>query len=109
MQPASGSTAQTMERLQYRQGVACKPALEMGVPSKEPRRAVNWGVPVAVRFKAAHDEGRVRPRDDAMARLLPRAIAELETSAQENVPQRSDAGSVSFLSPSMRSVFGRRA
>ena len=99
MQQASGSTAQVLERLQYRQSVACTLRSNAGRPAREPRSAIELGCPVAVRFKPARAGTKMQSRAEAAARLLPHEFVELEKGAQENVPQHPDACSALRSSP----------
>ena len=99
MQQVSGSTAQVLERLQYRQGAACTPRTKADVPAREPRSGSELGCFRGRSVQAVRPTSRMQPRGDAAARLLPHEYAELEKGAQENVPQRPDACSAQQLSP----------
>ena len=96
MQQASGSTAHVQEGLQCLQGVACALRSKAGAPSKEPRSGSKLGCSRGRSVQAASSITKTFARDDAEIRLPPHEYAELETSAQENVPQRSDACSARF-------------
>ena len=92
MQQASGSTAQALGETRT------TPEREHGPTSGRMAELENSLGVSRVRSVETPPTVRGRPHV-AEARLLPREYAELETSAQENVPQHSDACSAHHFPP----------